>query len=332
MSLVAWNCRGVGSPSTIPDLKYLVRHFNPKLLFLSETLAHRNKIEELRYLLGYDSCVHVDRTGRGGGLALFWRNSFNYQLIDFSNNHITVEIIDTILGTWRVTGYYGYPNSGRRTTAWNFLRQLSNSFAGLWCIFGDFNDNLQVNEKRGRNIRPQWLINGFRHAVLDSGLSNVPFDGYPFTWFKSLGTPRAVEERLDRALANNLWFNMFPNASLENLVAPASDHYPIWLQCSPKPQPTHHKRHFLCENAWHLEPGFKDLVTNSWQVHSTNTIIPKLSSCAKDMYVWRKTHCHNLKRDIDNCRKQMQDARLQASGEDQTRMFELRKRMQRLLT
>jgi len=52
MSLVAWNCRGVGSPSTIPDLKYLVRHFNPDLLFLSETLAHRNKSEELRFLLG----------------------------------------------------------------------------------------------------------------------------------------------------------------------------------------------------------------------------------------------------------------------------------------
>jgi len=83
-------------------------------------------------LLGYDSCVHVDRTGRGRGLALFWRNSFNCQLIDFSNNHITVEIIDTVLGTLRVTGYYGYPNSGCRTAVWNFLRQLSNSFAGPW--------------------------------------------------------------------------------------------------------------------------------------------------------------------------------------------------------
>jgi len=195
MSLVAWNCRGVGSPSTIHDLKYLVWHFNPDLLFLSETLAHRNKIEELRYLLGYDSCVHVDHTGRGGGLDLFWQNSFNCQLIDISNNHITVEIIDTALGTWRVIGYYSYPNSGHRTADWNFLRQLSNSFAGLCCFFGDFNDILDAIEKRGRNIRSPWLINGFRRAVLESGLSDVPFDGYPFTWFKSLGTPRAVEER-----------------------------------------------------------------------------------------------------------------------------------------
>ena len=185
MSLGAWNCRGVGCPSTIPDLKYLVRHFNPDLLSLSETLAHRNKIEELRYLLGYDACFHVDRTGRGGGLALFWRNSLNCQLVDFSNNHITVEIVITVLGTCRLTGYYDYPNGGRRTVAWNFLRQLSNQFTGLWCIFGDFNDILDVNEKRGRNIRPQWLINGFRQAVLDSSLSDIPVEGHLFTWFRS---------------------------------------------------------------------------------------------------------------------------------------------------
>jgi len=141
-----------------------------------------------------------------------------------------------------------------------------------------------------------------------------------------------IDERLDRALANNLWFNMFHNASVENLVAPASDHYPILLQCSPKPRPTHHQRQFRYENAWHLELGFKDLVTNSWQVHSSNTIMSKLSLCAKDISVWKKTHCHNLKRDIENCRKQMQDKRLEAAGEDQTRMFELRKRMQRLLS
>jgi len=255
MTLVAWNCRGVGSPSTIPDLKYLIRHFNPDLLFLSETLAHRNKIEELSVLLGYDACFHVDRTGRAGGLALFWKNSLQCQLVNFSNNHITVEIVNSTLGTWRLTGYYGFPNGGRRLAAWNFLRQLSTQFSGLWCIFGDFNDILDASEKRGRTIRPPWLINGFRRAVFDSGLSDVPVEGYPYTWFKSLGTSHAVKERLDRTLDNNLWFDMFPNAFVETLVAPASDHYPILVNVAPTPRPHVHKRFFRYENAWQLEPG-----------------------------------------------------------------------------
>jgi len=140
-------------------------------------------------------------------------------------------------------------------------------------------------------------------------LSDVLIEGYPFTWFKSLGTPRVVEERLDRALANNLWFNIFPNATVETLVAPASDHYPIYVNVAPTPRPHVSQRHFCYENVWHLEPGFKDLVTNSWQEYSTHTIIPKLSSCAEDLSVWKKSHCHKLKTDIEDCRKQLQETR-----------------------
>jgi len=266
-------------------------------------------------LLGFDYCISVDRTGRGGGLALFWRHFSNCTLVDFSNNHITVEIIDSVLGAWRLTSYYDYPNGSRRIAAWNFLRQLANQFTGPWCIFRDFNDILDASKKRGRNNRPQWLINGFRQAVLDSGFSDVPVEGYPFTWFKSLGMGRAVEERLDRALANSLWFNFFPEASVETLVVPTSDHYPILLNCRPIPRHHLNKRHFQYENAWHLEPGFKDMVTNSWQVYSNNSIMPKMSSCAKEMVVWSKAHCHKLKSKIEDCRRQLHNMRTTSSGE-----------------
>ncbi|KEH16656.1 hypothetical protein MTR_0123s0050 [Medicago truncatula] len=49
-------------------------------------------------------------------------------------------------------------------------------------------------------------------------------EGYPFMWFKSLGTTRVVNERLDRAFATSTWFTLFPNVVLENLIAPASNH------------------------------------------------------------------------------------------------------------
>ncbi|KEH36675.1 endonuclease/exonuclease/phosphatase family protein [Medicago truncatula] len=229
MSVISLNCRGLGSPSAVPNLKYLVRFYKPSILFLSETLVYRNKIEEFHYVLGFSNCFAVDRVGRSGGLAFYWNSSLNCQIINYSQNHIIVEIIDNEKGPWRLTGYYGYPNGGRRRASWDFIRQLSCQSPLPWCIFGDFNDIMDASEKRGRTTHSNWLINGFRLTVIDSGLSDVRMDGYPFTWFKSLGTPRAVEERLDRALANVAWFQNFPNASLDNLVAPASDHYPIML-------------------------------------------------------------------------------------------------------
>jgi len=133
-----------------------------------------------------------------------------------------------------------------------------------------------------------------------------------------------VKERLDRALANNFWFNLFPNATIETFVAPASDHYPILLKCSPTPRPQYHKRNFHYENVWHLEPGFKDLVTNSWQVYSSHTLVLKLSECAEDMSIWRKTHCRQVKIEIEDCRRQLHNTQLVSSGVDQVRMFEFR--------
>jgi hypothetical protein len=129
--------------------------------------------------------------------------------------------------------------------------------------FRRLHDILDNSEKRGHATRPQWLINRFRQAILDSGLSHGPVEGYPFTWFKSLGTPRVVEERLDRALANNSWLNQFSNALLENLVAPVSDHYPLLLHRCYVSRPHAPPRKFRYENMWQLEPGFMEIVTDS---------------------------------------------------------------------
>jgi len=100
-------------------------------------------------------------------------------------------------------------------------------------MLGDFNDILDASEKRGGSVRARCLINGFRQAVPNAGLVDVFMEGYPFNWFKSMGTSRALEERLDRALTNEGWFRMFPNLKLENLVALTSDHYPIMLHREP---------------------------------------------------------------------------------------------------
>ncbi|CAJ2655005.1 unnamed protein product [Trifolium pratense] len=309
MSIISWNCRGFGNLSSVPKFKYLIRYYNPDAIFLCETLVHRNKIEELRILLGFENCFAVDREGRGGGVALLWKSTIHCNITNYSSNHINVEIDDAHRGTWRLTGFYGYPGGSRRRDSWNFLRRLSQSSQLPWCIIGDFNDILDAIEKKGRSERPNWLINGFRQAVLDSGLSDVHMDGYPFTWFKSLGTPRAVEERLDRALANEAWFQLFPNAKLENLVAPASDHYPILLDRDPIIRSCRARRKFKFENAWCIETELDDVVHRSWLSTLERPIMPRLEVCAEDLSQWSKNHCHNFKKEIEDCRKKLQQAR-----------------------
>jgi hypothetical protein len=190
---------------------------------------------------------------------------------------------------------------------------------------------MDANEKRGRTACSPWLINGFRQAVLDSGLSDIPVDGYPYTWFKYLGTAHAVEERLDRALANNDWFGLFPNAKLENLVAPASDHYPIFLECSPIARPYQNRRNFRFENAWKFEPGFNDFFSERWAISGTDSVVTRLDSCAGDLSDWSKTHCYKIRKAIATCRQRLTHLRNNFTGTQQDQIAAVSRNLSQLM-
>ncbi|KAL8478193.1 hypothetical protein ACS0TY_030184 [Phlomoides rotata] len=69
---------------------------------------------------------------------------------------------------------------------------------------GDFNDFLWPEDKNGRVDDPNWLFQGFCNTVSDCNLVDLPRLGYQYTRFCSKGTVNAVEERLDRAMRENV--------------------------------------------------------------------------------------------------------------------------------
>jgi len=129
MICIAWNCRGLGSPSTIPNIKYLDRTYNPDVIILFETMSNANNIEELKYVLCFVFCFCCDREGRGGGLAILWKKNLNCRITNYSKNHVDVEVTDNIRGSWRLTGFYGFPEGGRRRASWNFFKASSSEIA-----------------------------------------------------------------------------------------------------------------------------------------------------------------------------------------------------------
>ena len=97
-------------------------------------------------------------------------------------------------------------------------------------------------------------------------------------------------------------------------------------------RPHLHKCNFRYENAWFSEPGFKELVTDAWQMQNTVSVMPKMVSCAADMLVWSREHCNKLKIDIEECRRQIQNSGLNSTGSGQDQIVILRKKMSRLLS
>lgn len=96
----------------------------------------------------------VDPVGRNGGLALFWLNSKEVEIVNFSLRHINANItMSETNWSGKLTCFYGHPNQLYREESWNMLSHLSSFSPREWLCLGDFNDISNLTEKRGGAIR-----------------------------------------------------------------------------------------------------------------------------------------------------------------------------------
>lgn len=317
MNILAWNCRGLGNPRAVPVLRELIRASRPDVIFLFKTLVAQSRIDVIKVSLGFDNCIAVDCNGRSGGMCVLWNINFQVSLLSYSQNLIDLDIIDCIKGTWRVTGFYGFPERGRRRDSWNLLRSLATRSSNPWVVIGDFNDLTSQNDKKGLLEHPDWCIHGFWEALSDCNLVNIPMYGFPFTWCRHKGKTNEVWERLDRAVGSHVWMNLFPNAWVENLISPISDHSPILLHTvasSPDRYPSN--KFFRFENKWFHESPLADVVMDSWNGASSLNLPDRLSEVAVKLNYWGRNLVANQRKEIKECRQKLSFLREHATPEN----------------
>jgi exonuclease III len=108
MKIFSWNCRGLSTPSAIPNLCNIAQGHQPDILFLSETLSKNQAMERIRVRLKYNSCLSVDVEGRSGGLSVMWKDTINCRVMNYSRNFINLIVKEKEEEEWRLTCYYGY--------------------------------------------------------------------------------------------------------------------------------------------------------------------------------------------------------------------------------
>ena len=267
MSCLSWNCRGLGNPQTEDELVTLVRNKDPKLIFLMETKVEKSVLVRIGRKIQYANLFEVPRHNTGGGLALFWTADSNVDVQSFSENHIDAIIDHGVDDAWRLTGFYGDPETASRENSWSMLRTLSTRFTLPWLCIGDFNEILYADEKQGWLDRPERQMQGFRDALDFCRLKDLGFNGFPFTWCNRRPGNQNVWIRLDRGVATVDWILKYPTSRIHHLDAFHSDHKPILLSPDPEQNRFYKKgRPFRFEAMWLRDRSCEEVIRDSWGV------------------------------------------------------------------
>ena len=186
-------------------------------------------MRNLMWSLGFSGCFAVSSEGRSGGLALFWVKECVVSLEHYSMNIIDVLINLEDGSVWKSTFVYGEPKTKQRYQFWDLLRFIRAHWNGPWLCAEDFNEALSSDEHLGRTRRGESQMKLFRECLENCGLLDLGFSGPKFTWNNRQEGINNVRVRLDRAVVNGQFLQLFDDCHVDNIITFSLDHYAILI-------------------------------------------------------------------------------------------------------
>lgn len=124
------------------------------------------------------------------------------------------------------------------------------------------------------------------------------YRGPTYTWSSGRMARSPLFQRLDKAMANDIWQYRFPNAYLRHLPRYLSDHAPILLFFNPSPRGnlncTTHSNHFRFENCRFTDPTLQHTIKQVWRVFNppdssqNNPLSNKLQHVSNSLQLWKQ--------------------------------------------
>ncbi|XP_058782174.1 uncharacterized protein LOC131656479 [Vicia villosa] len=159
---------------------------------------------------------------------------------------------------------YASPLENNKKIMWEELHKLAEDTHGPWLVAGDFNDIAHIEEKRGGVKASMSRCTRFRNSLQMCKLTDLEARGPKFTWRGPVfhGGQR-IYEKLDRAVSNDEWRLLFPEAFVKVLMrVEFSDHHPIIINLKEDKHVKYH-RPFRFENAWLLNETYDSMLHES---------------------------------------------------------------------
>lgn len=173
----------------------------------------------------------------------------------------------------------------------------------------------------------------FRDCLELCEVSDLGFSGVPFTYDNKRAGRRNVRVRLDRAVADMAWRDIFADASVTHLVSPCSDHCPVLVQIVQEQQVQNKRRCRQYELFWERASELSEIIAAAWDQAGVEDNLCSIQNCLQKVMSSLQTWCRkkfgNIVRELDVVRKELEQ--LLSTQADQQEVRRVTDRMNELL-
>lgn len=128
-------------------------------------------------------------------------------------------------------------------------------------MVGDFDEITSNLEKKRRQETPRFFLSNFKNMISACGMIEFHHSGIFFSWAGRRKSGR-VQCRLDRALGNEDWHQVFSHTDVEYLLRWGSDHRPVLVKI--KSKEAGGRRGFKFDKRWLGKEGLYETVKQGW--------------------------------------------------------------------
>ncbi|XP_027102977.1 uncharacterized protein [Coffea arabica] len=308
MRAVMWNCRGAGSPLTVPYLKKSIKLHSPSLVFLSETKKKKSYLNNVKQWIKFDHLFVVDPVGLVGGLAVFWKKELQVKKVLFSSFTIELLIEDReVGGEWWCVCVYASADVRIRKEQWKVIARRSCLWGEAWAIMGDLNDITSNNEKWGGRHRAEVSFQEFNSFINSNELQDIGFEGVPWTWCNNWGSEGEVKERIDRVLGSQGGIKRFEKAKCTHVETKAFDHCLLVLDTKLV------ERRFTFDRRWLGHRDIGEVIDKAWGEQQGGSrmfkVQRKIKQVRLNLLSWSKQCFCNSKKLIEQVKKEIKEAK-----------------------
>ena len=251
INILVWNVRGISRKDSQRYLHKLCVDNHIRLLVLIELMTDASQLLSICRMLHFSKGCSVLE----GTMWVLWQDELVAQLREVGDQLANMEISWGGF-TFLFSAVYAKCTRVGRRELWKAMESIHGINEGPWMVAGDFNVILNAQERSvgaPPNLRN---MEEFNDAIFNCGLAEVDFDGSAITW-----TNGVLWQRLDRALSNAAWSELFSTTTVSHLMPGRSDHAPLLIKSG---YPRHGSPAFRYLNVWKRYPNFLSVVQQAW--------------------------------------------------------------------